>query len=80
MTDGQTDGGDCNIPNAFLKKSGDKYMAGSITWCTSYQDYSIAPWAKKWPKKGHMFFIGLCKYSETTNPSELLPILFKACP
>ena len=23
MTDGQTDGGDCNIPNAFLKKRGD---------------------------------------------------------
>ena len=25
MTDGRTDGGDCNIPNAFLKKCGDKY-------------------------------------------------------
>ena len=24
-TDGQTDGGDCNIPYAFLKKRGDKY-------------------------------------------------------
>ena len=24
MTDGQTDGGDCNIPDAFLKKRGDK--------------------------------------------------------
>ena len=23
MTDGQTDGGDCNIPDAFLKKLGD---------------------------------------------------------
>ena len=25
MTDGQMDGGDCNIPDAFLKKRGDKY-------------------------------------------------------
>ena len=25
MTDGRTDGGDCNIPDAFLKKRGDKY-------------------------------------------------------
>ena len=24
MTDGQTDGGDCNIPDAFLKKCRDK--------------------------------------------------------
>ena len=24
MTDRQTDGGDCNIPDAFLKKRGDK--------------------------------------------------------
>ena len=24
-TDGRTDGGDCNIPDAFLKKRGDKY-------------------------------------------------------
>ena len=24
LTDGRTDGGDCNIPNAFLKKRGDK--------------------------------------------------------
>ena len=23
MTDGRTDGGDCNIPDAFLKKRGD---------------------------------------------------------
>ena len=23
LTDGQTDGGDCNIPDAFLKKCGD---------------------------------------------------------
>ena len=25
-TDGRTDGGDCNIPDAFLKKFGDKNM------------------------------------------------------
>ena len=25
QTDGRTDGGDCNIPDAFLKKRGDKY-------------------------------------------------------
>ena len=25
VTDGRTDGGDCNIPDAFLKKRGDKY-------------------------------------------------------
>ena len=25
-TDGQTDGGDCNIPDAFLKKRGDNYL------------------------------------------------------
>ena len=25
MTDGRTDGGDCNIPDAFLKKHGDNY-------------------------------------------------------
>ena len=24
MTDGRMDGGDCNIPDAFLKKRGDK--------------------------------------------------------
>ena len=24
--DGRTDGGDCNIPNAFLKKRGDNYQ------------------------------------------------------
>ena len=27
MTDGQTDRGDCNIPDAFLKKRGDKRSA-----------------------------------------------------
>ena len=26
MTDGRTDGGDCNIPDAFLKKRGDNYL------------------------------------------------------
>ena len=26
QTDGRTDGGDCNIPDAFLKKRGDKYL------------------------------------------------------
>ena len=26
MTDGRTDGGDCNIPDAFLKKRGDKHV------------------------------------------------------
>ena len=26
MTDGQTDGGDCNIPDAFLKKRGDNEL------------------------------------------------------
>ena len=25
-TDERTDGGDCNIPDAFLKKRGDNYM------------------------------------------------------
>ena len=32
MTDGRTDGGDCNIPNAFLKNCGDKnsHMEASI--------------------------------------------------
>ena len=27
MTDGRTDGGDCNIPDAFLKKRGDKNLS-----------------------------------------------------
>ena len=26
MTDGRTDGGDCNIPDAFLEKRGDNEM------------------------------------------------------
>ena len=26
MTDGRTDGGDCNIPDAFLKKRGDNKL------------------------------------------------------
>ena len=26
VTDGRTDGGDCNIPDAFLKKRGDNYF------------------------------------------------------
>ena len=29
MTDGRTDRGDCNIPNAFLKKRGDNKVCGS---------------------------------------------------
>ena len=32
QTDGQTDGGDCNIPDAFLKKRGDNK---SCILCTS---------------------------------------------
>ena len=31
MTDGRTDGGDCNIPDAFLKKRGDNNRTISIT-------------------------------------------------
>ena len=30
MTDGRTDGGDCNIPNAFLKKRGDNKLSSRI--------------------------------------------------
>ena len=29
MTDGRTDRGDCNIPDAFLKKRGDNNKMGS---------------------------------------------------
>ena len=31
MTDGQTDGGNCNIPDAFLKKRGDNENSGMAT-------------------------------------------------
>ena len=37
MTDGQTDGGDCNIPDAFLKKCWDNYrlmQVKSIAECS----------------------------------------------
>ena len=30
MMDGRTDGGDCNIPDAFLKKRGDKNSQKSL--------------------------------------------------
>ena len=30
MTDGQTDGGDCNVPDAFLKNRGDNKSAVSL--------------------------------------------------
>ena len=34
MTDGWTDGGDCNIPDAFLKKRGDNEKA-PFNWSIS---------------------------------------------
>ena len=32
QTDGLTDGGDCNIPDAFLKKRGDNKAYDMETW------------------------------------------------
>ena len=36
QTDGQTDGGDCNIHDAFLKKPGDKYEYFRVFWSLSF--------------------------------------------
>ena len=35
MTDRRTDGGDCNIPNAFLKKRGDKNAYNLVQMVTT---------------------------------------------
>ena len=32
MTDRPTDGGDCNIPDAFLKKRGDNNVQNAYCW------------------------------------------------
>ena len=38
MTDGQTEGGDCNIPDAFLKKRGDNNLGSKALLIWTYGD------------------------------------------
>ena len=46
MTDGRTDGGDCNIPDAFLKKRGDNnnvYFDNMVSSVVPMIDYNQKP-------------------------------------
>ena len=42
MTDGRTDGGDCNIPDAFLKKRGDNKSSENDQLTGDFQSFSFS--------------------------------------